>query len=398
MIAIDAAVLESDWLKKEVPFHWEGHRFGFVVAQELFSSHTVDSGTMLLLRSLDPAVLPESGVAVDFGCGYGVLGIAVKAARPGLKMTLIDRDWLAVAFSQWNAERLGIDVTCRGGLGVDGFDTPVNLVLWNVPGKAGADVLQRLTRQIGDRLAPGGMLALVVVHPLARDLESVAIERQDLEIEHESAGPEHTVFHIRKVDGAAAVLHGEAFREGTFDRAPETVDTGLISYTFRPVVGLPMYEGPDHATVLLTDAIEGVRRESLDRAVCLYTGQGHVPMYLRARWPGVRLTIVDRDALAIAATRRAVGTCDAVPGVSIPPGVVADVACAMIPDQTRAPVMHRMFDEMLAAIPVGGHLAVRGGSTEVSRFLAMARKEPALKIRGKDKTKGFSAAIWERVR
>src|SRR5690606_34785461 len=94
----------------------------YAVAQELFSSHDVDAGGKLLLKSLDPGEFQASGLAVDFGCGYGVLGLAWKHAMPGWNVLLIDRDALAVEFSQWNAEAMGFstpDVRARTGLGVD---------------------------------------------------------------------------------------------------------------------------------------------------------------------------------------------------------------------------------------------------------------------------------------
>ena len=90
---------------------------------------------------------------------------------PGWTVDLVDRDALAVAFSAWNAERLGLDdgsVRCAVGLGVDlaplaGCD----LILWNVPGKAGEPVLAALTADVAGALAVDGLAALVVVNPLA---------------------------------------------------------------------------------------------------------------------------------------------------------------------------------------------------------------------------------------
>ena len=51
------------------------------MAQELFSSHDVDTGSRALLKALDVDVLPETGHVIDYGRGYGVLGLALKVAR-----------------------------------------------------------------------------------------------------------------------------------------------------------------------------------------------------------------------------------------------------------------------------------------------------------------------------
>jgi 16S rRNA G1207 methylase RsmC len=393
-------LLQSRWWKKDVLLSWEGAHLSFAVAQELFSSHAVDAGSILLLRSLDPAAMPETGECVDFGCGYGVLGLAFKAVKPAWNVTLIDRDALAVEFTAWNAQRLGLEAHRRGGLGVDHLTAPVDLLLWNVPGKAGSGVLQSLTEQAIDRLSPDGVLALVVVHPLAKDLEQVPLSRSDVQIVHESAGPEHTVFHMKRIAADRVDLGGDAFDRGTFDREHTSVDTGLIAYEFLPVVGLPQYEGPDIATVLLTDCIEGAGWEHVGNAICVNPGQGHVPIYLRSRWPDVFLTLSDRDLLALRATERAVGA-DRVTshfaaadiGINVQS---FDLVTVSLPNQTRPPVLEHLLSRMLDVTAAGSHIAVTGGSTEVSRLIAMARKQPVLKLRDREKKKGYSAASFER--
>src|SRR5215211_6528045 len=72
----------SPWEKKTVTLEWAGLKLPFRVAQELFSSHEIDQGTKLLLRPLDHSALPADPVVLDFGCGYGPLGLAVKARTP----------------------------------------------------------------------------------------------------------------------------------------------------------------------------------------------------------------------------------------------------------------------------------------------------------------------------
>ncbi|MBA2759906.1 MAG: methyltransferase, partial [Chloroflexia bacterium] len=70
-------------IKKQVSLHWGALHLELDVAQDLFSSHQVDRGSKMLLSSLESVALPEHGEAVDFGCGYGVLGIAWQAVHPG---------------------------------------------------------------------------------------------------------------------------------------------------------------------------------------------------------------------------------------------------------------------------------------------------------------------------
>ena len=394
-------LLQTYWYKKDVVLNWEGQRLSLAVAQELFSSHTVDSGSLLLLRSLDMGTFADTGTALDFGCGCGVLGLGFKAVKPGWDVTLIDRDALAVEFSAWNASRLGLDVTCTGGLDTDEICQPPDLVLWNVPGKAGAGVVQTLTGRILDRLAQGGMLALVVVHPLASELEEAIDAHPDVDLVHQEAGTEHTVMHVRRESVLQQADGTDAFAAGVFDRELTAVDTGLISYDFLPVVGIPQYDGPDYATVLLTDAIEGADLDAVASALVVGPGQGHVPVYLEQQWPECQMTLADRDLLALRASARVLpdhvpvsqwfGAAQPVPGDEASHALVT----AMLPRQLRPVVMEFWLDQFLAQLRPGGSLVVGGGSTEVSRWIAFARKRAGMKLRSRDKRKGFSSALFQ---
>ncbi|MEJ7839582.1 MAG: methyltransferase [Thermomicrobiales bacterium] len=393
-------LLEQHWFKKEVSLSWNGVRLSLAVAQELFSSHVADAGSLLLLGSLDQIPLATSGTCVDYGCGYGILGLAFKAAYNDWQVTLIDRDALAVEFSSWNADRLKLAVQCVGGLDLSDIDDPPNLVLWNVPGKAGSEVLERLTSHVLDRLANNGTLALVVVHPLAQLLEAVATARPDIDITHESAGTEHTVFHMKRIRSATQP-GTDTFVDGAFDREQTAVDTGLLQYQFTPVVGLPQYEGPDFATVLMTDCIEVSGRAELQSALCIAPGQGHVPIYLRQRWPNCTVTLVDRDLLALRASRRTIETRTEDDSVfaAVDYGLgdrSYELIAATLPNQIRPEVSQHLLTQMRSSIESGAHLILAGGSTEVSRFIALVRKHSELKLRNRDKRKGFSAALFER--
>ncbi|HWK79414.1 MAG TPA: hypothetical protein VNP95_01535, partial [Thermomicrobiales bacterium] len=69
---------------------------------------------------------------------------------------------------------------------------------------------------------------------------------------------------------------------------------------------------------------------------------------------------------------------------------------AMIPDQMRPPVMSRLLGDLAARIATGGRLLVGGDSTEVSRFVALAKKRPDVRLRDQRKRRGVSVAIIER--
>lgn len=394
----------EDWYKKQVTLRWGSVRFELDVAQELFSSHEVDSGSMLLLRSLTPTAFPLTGRCLDYGCGYGVLGLAWKAFLPTWDVTLIDRDALAVAFSAHNAQRLKYTVDCVGGLDpIDQIGTGYDLLLWNVPGKAGAPVLADLMADSLNVLAPGGLLALVVVHPLAEVLRAAAATRAEFRIERDEQGSEHTVLHVRRLHGVSEPK-ADAFARGVFDREPITVDFGGIAYEMAPVIGLPQYDGPNHPTQLMMNALAGLTDLRVSKVICVRPGTGHLPMAVATLWPDVALTLVDRDLLAIKASRRALTqhresagpiTTEFAPDLRQLNAAEGpfEFAIVSIDHQMRPPVMRRLLDDLVRLSASGAQLVFGGESTEVSRMLALSRKRSDLKMRDREKRKGFSAMV-----
>lgn len=399
----------DDWYKKDVVLRWEGMSLSLAVAQELFSSHAVDIGSRLLLKSLDPDQFPERGDALDFGCGYGVLGLAWKVRQPKWVVRLVDRDALAVAFSAWNAERL--DLAAQGGVswsvGLGPGGPPPDgyaLVLWNVPGKAGEAVLARLAGEVADTLGDNGLVALVIVNPLAPALRAVYTARPDLTITRDERFADHTIVHIKR--SVSRVLDQDRpgpFDRGVFDREPHAFETAVGSYMLTPVVGLPEYESLGFDTVLMLSALAALR-DRPDAVLIAGCGQGHLPVASHLAHGVASFHLVDRDLLALQMSVRAlaaVGVGEAsVRAVAAPDiGTLAsneprvDTAIIRLEDQLPPPVINTMIQdlEQLGADD-GLTVIVGGGSTSVSRWLALVSPRRAWNAQSRLKKRGSSAA------
>ncbi len=400
----------AHWYKKDVVLDWQRQRFSFAVSQSLFSSHDVDAGSRLLLRSLDLDAIPVHGRAIDYGCGYGVLGLALKQVRPEWTIELIDRDALAVAFTTWNAERFGWNTTtgvrCRVGLGIESAPPEgVDLLLWNVPGKAGQQVLQRLAMDAMGALAMDGLLALVIVNPLADTLRAVIAAERTVSIEVDASYADHTVMLIRRHTSGGIPHHLEPpFARGVFDRAAQRFEWEGGSYTITPVIGLPEYDSRDHATACALDAILGIDRP-VERAIIQGVGQGHVPVVLEATYQPGTMILVDRDVLALETSRRALGNAGMTTGhvlaharadigpVERAPG--STLVTIMLPDQQAPEVSAVQVRDIAALVQEGTNLdvVVAGGSTSVTRFLTIARRQSGWRMISRKKRHGASAAV-----
>ncbi len=396
------------WHKKDVTLTWNTRRTTHAVAQELFSSHEVDAGSKLLLRSLDVTALAEQGHALDFGCGYGVLGLALRDALSGWTIELVDRDALAVEFARWNAERLGFDdgsVMCTVGLGVDSApETGFDLILWNVPGKAGETVLRQLTVDVASALGDGGVAALVIVNPLADAIRGALAQDPAIEIVIDTTHAEHTVIHARRM--GKGELPGDPFDRGVFDRELAEFGVDDFEYDLTTVVGIPEFDTYSFATQVTLDVLRTV--EGSPRSALVFRpGQGHVPLVVAERFGPDRLVLVDRDLLALRSSARAL--VDIGPRVSkveiVAAADLADVpgdepfsqAIMKLEDQVRNEVHVARLKDLGAMIDLGGTIIVGGGSSVVSRFLAFAAKADGWKVRDRVKRSGASAARLERT-
>ncbi len=391
------------WYKKDVTLTWNTRTTSFAVAQELFSSHVVDAGSRLLLRSIDVASLPNTGHAVDFGCGYGVLGLAVRDALPHWTVQLVDRDTLAVEFSRWNSERLDGDdgsVSCELGLGLDGApETGCDLILWNVPGKASEPVLRELTGDVARALADQGLAAIVVVNPLAPVIRSALQSDDAIAIDHDAEHPEHTVIHARRE--GSGTRPSDPFGRGIFDRQPGEFGVDDFEYDIIPVLGLPEYDSYSFATQVVFDALRTVEGD-VETMLIMRPGQGHVPLVAAHRFRPERLVMIDRDLLALRSSARAlVDVGVRLPGIDIvatpdlidvPGDTPCSLAILMLEDQVRNEIHSARLDDLASLVGPGGNVLVGGTSSVVSRFLSFAAKTNAWKIRDRVRRSGASAA------
>lgn len=390
-------------IKKQVSLHWLGRTVSLDVAQDLFSSHQVDRGSKMLLSSLEPLDLPGQGSAVDFGCGYGVLGLAWQVTHPAWSMCYVDRDALAVAFAEHNAAGMNGEIAGRASFLHDvtppappeqGFD----LVLWNVPGKAGEQVLQSLTTIILDGLGKDGLLALVVVNPLAPALRQIA-DRPDVSCDLDETGRNHTVLHLRKL--GSALSHRDAFAHGVFDRPVDRFGVGDRRWQLRPVIGLPDYDSLSFATALAGEAMPTLERPA--RWLVYEPGVGHLAVLAGLLWPGSEGVVASRDALALRATGRTLEELNGASGVVLravlgvhvlePSDGTFDLAVVAVPEQIQVDEVATWLGRLGLLMASGGSVLLHGSATEIGRFARAMRSASGWKVGARTRQRGASALV-----
>ena len=139
-----------------------GRYFEFLTASGVFSKRRIDLGTRLLIEVME---LPEEGMALDIGCGYGAIGIVAAALRPRLRVIMTDVNERAVWLAKKNIHRnlVASNAEVRRGFlyeAVEGLQFDV--ILSNPPIAAGMGTIEALIRGAYERLRPGGSLQIVV--------------------------------------------------------------------------------------------------------------------------------------------------------------------------------------------------------------------------------------------
>lgn len=132
----------------------------------LFSPREIDEGTRLLLQHVE--VGPNDN-CLDLGCGYGPIGLTLAALAPGGRTLLVDKDFVAVEFSNRNIAFNRLP-NARAQLS-DGFrhiDPALrfDLIASNIPAKVGKEALSLYLHDARQQLNPGGRLYVVTINGL----------------------------------------------------------------------------------------------------------------------------------------------------------------------------------------------------------------------------------------
>jgi len=161
-------VATIDELKQDL--HIEANLAGkdlkFATTWGIFSPREIDSGTDLFLKYLE---IKPNDIALDIGCGYGPIGLAIAANAPHGSVHMVDKDFVAVDFANKNAKLNGLN-NAQAYLSNGLSNVPKNIqfttVVSNIPAKVGKEMLSILLHDVHQQLAPGGQFVVVTINGL----------------------------------------------------------------------------------------------------------------------------------------------------------------------------------------------------------------------------------------
>ncbi|MEM3726530.1 MAG: methyltransferase [Candidatus Bathyarchaeia archaeon] len=138
-----------------------GKPFKFLTSSGVFSKKRIDLGTRVLIESM---FLPDEGLVLDLGCGYGAVGIVAAALNPKLRVIMVDVNERAVQLAKQNIQLNNIyNAEVRKGSlyePVEGF--AFNTILSNPPVSAGMKTVKAIIVEAPKHMASKASLQMVV--------------------------------------------------------------------------------------------------------------------------------------------------------------------------------------------------------------------------------------------
>ncbi len=395
------------YFKKTLDFYHAGRSLKFNVSQDLFSSHQIDVGTARLLRSLVDA--PPFVKILDLGCGYGPLALTLKALYPKSVVHAVDRDALAVDYTRQNAALNGLaGVEVYGSLGYDDvFERDFDLIISNIPGKAGEAVIFSLLRDAVHFLKPDGLVAIVVVAAL-EGVVAQALDDPGIEIVFQETRSGHAIFHYRFTDAyrAAQPPFAGGLARGLYHRDGVEITAGALAFPMQTARGLPEFDSLSYGSLLLLENLARLQGMHGSHVIFHNPGQGHIPVAVWKLFTPDAITLADRDLLSLRYARdnlirngcpaARIVTAHQVDLALEGEAQAADLIVGILREEEGPAAAEQLARQAAARLTPSGTFWLVAGSTPITRLEKAVESAKLLRITRRKRDNRMSLLVMQR--
>ena len=152
----DNTDLKHNICEKKVSIN--GHDFVFFTDNGVFSKNGLDFGTRSLLESLPDYI---HGDVLDFGCGYGPIGIYLKKIF-NCNVDMIDINNRSIELAIKNALQNNVNVNVFNSNIYENVTKKYDFIITNPPIRVGKKILYQILFDAKDHLKDGGQIWLVI--------------------------------------------------------------------------------------------------------------------------------------------------------------------------------------------------------------------------------------------
>ena len=138
----------------------KGRRFEFFTDNGVFSKSRLDYGSRLLLESIP--IEEFTGSVLDVGCGYGFIGIVIKALS-NASVLMTDVNKRALHLANKNIERNNLEnISTRYSSAYDEVTEKFDVIITNPPIRAGKKIVYDIIVGAREHLLLDGELYIVI--------------------------------------------------------------------------------------------------------------------------------------------------------------------------------------------------------------------------------------------
>lgn len=158
--------------EKMIKVFIKNNHFSFITDNDVFSKKGLDFGTRTLLESID--IDKINGKVLDFGCGYGPIGIFL--AYYGKDVDMLDINNRAIELAKRNAKINNVKANIFASDLYDKVEDKYDYIISNPPIRVGKEILYKILFGAKEYLNQSGHLIFVVhkdqvAKTLAKNLE-----------------------------------------------------------------------------------------------------------------------------------------------------------------------------------------------------------------------------------
>ena len=162
-------------ITREIKFHIHNKDFTFYTDNGVFSKSGLDFGTRTLLEVIP--ILKIKGKVLDFGCGYGPIGI-ILSKLTNCQVDMIDVNIRAIGLSYKNAKINDVSVNVFESDIYSEVKEKYNYIITNPPIRVGKKILYQILFEAKNHLEADGEVWFVInkdqgAKSLMRDLANL---------------------------------------------------------------------------------------------------------------------------------------------------------------------------------------------------------------------------------
>ncbi|OGM25075.1 hypothetical protein A3D00_03880 [Candidatus Woesebacteria bacterium RIFCSPHIGHO2_02_FULL_38_9] len=396
------------YFKKTVQYEYRGFNLQFRTSQDLFSSYGIDIGTQRLLRTLTSERINVFSKVLDFGCGYGPIGIALKTVCRSSVVHMVDKDALAISYSRQNAELNNVnDIKIYPSLGFDDIkETDFDLIVSNIPAKVGESVLSHILKDAQFHLSPHGKVAIVVIDTISTYVAGV-LKDLNIKILFSKKWPGHVVYHYEFTSNIQTATQPiqSAFDRGIYDRGEKAISTKSGRLSLKTAYGLAEFDTLSYETEMIINKLSALIGHKIDKAIVFNPGQGYLPVTLSKYIKVGKIFLIDRNLLALRNSRRNL-ILNKYPsnkisflhqvGVSTNESNSTDCIIGILDDKDSPDIHKMLLEESTNDLSKEGLIMLVSSSTPITRLESFIRSEKLLKVIDRERYKGKSLIIFKR--